>query len=214
MSLFEPNRLPGYDRVDGGQRVDYGLHGELHGTRYGNWETLVGQSYRFEKNDFFQPGSGLNDRLSDVVGRLSLTPNANLDLAYRFRFDKSDLAARRQEATVSMGPASLRASLSFIAFHPGAAGVAATSGDQIGGAVTAELTRYWSVAVNDLRSFGSGGATISSGFSATYRDDCIAVVGSVVQSGIQVGDVKPGVSVLLTVVFKNLGEVSEGVSPE
>ncbi|MGH7088811.1 MAG: LPS-assembly protein LptD [Stellaceae bacterium] len=214
MSLFVPNRLPGYDRVDSGQRVDYGLHGELHGTRYGDWETLVGQSYRFDKNDFFQPGSGLNDRLSDIVGRLSLTPNASLDLTYRFRFDKSDFAARRQEATVSTGPASLRASLSFIAFHPGAAGAADTSGDQIGGTISAQLTRYWSIAVNDLRSFGSGAATISSGFSATYRDDCIAVVGSVVQNGIRVGDVNPGVSVLFTLVFKNLGEVSEGVTPE
>jgi hypothetical protein len=34
------------------------------------------------------------------------------------------------------------------------------------------------------------------------------------QSGIRVGDVRPGVSVLLTLVFKNLGEVGEKLLSE
>ena len=92
MSLFVPNRLPGYDRVDSGQRVDYGVHGELHSESYGTWETLVGQSYRAERNSIFQPGSGLDDRLSDIVGRVVLTPNPFVDVTYRFRLDKDDLA--------------------------------------------------------------------------------------------------------------------------
>ena len=35
----------------------------------------------------------------------------------------------------------------------------------------------------------------------------MAFIGSVTQSGVRNGDVTPGVSVLFSVVFKNLGEV-------
>ena len=35
-----------------------------------------------------------------------------------------------------------------------------------------------------------------------------------IQSGIRVGDVRPGVSVLVTFVFKNLGEIGERVLSE
>jgi LPS-assembly protein len=220
MSLFVPNRLPGYDLVDSGQRVDYGLHGELQTHGWGNWETLVGQSYRFQRSTVFAPGSGLDDRLSDIVGRAAVVTGTALDFLYRFRLDKSDLAMRRQEIQVSTGPKSLRASVSFISISatpassaisasPGTSGIPA--GNQIGVAINAELTRTWSLALNDTRSFGSGGATIGAGVSLTYRDDCFAVVTALTQSGIRVGDVRPGVSVLVTLVFKNLGEVGERV---
>ena len=211
MSLFVPNRLPGYDRVDSGQRVDYGLHGTLHTSSVGNWETLVGQSYRMQHDTQFQPGSGLDGRLSDIVGRVVATPNAYLDFLYRFRLDKSDLAMRRQEAEVRAGPSSLRTTLTYISIAtiPGTSPI--PGGNQIGLAIDAQLTRYWSLSLNDTRSIGSGGETLSSGFAVTYRDDCFAVITSVTQSGIRVGDVHPGVSVLLTLVFKNLGEVGERV---
>ena len=73
--------------------------------------------------------------------------------------------------------------------------------------LTAALPRYWSVALNDTRNISSGGATINSGVALTYRDDCFSMTTSVTQSGISIGDVTPGVTVLLTFVFKNLGEL-------
>jgi LPS-assembly protein len=211
-----PNRLPGYDRVDSGQRVDYGLHGELHSDSYGSWETLIGQSYRFEKSTIFQPGSGLDEKVSDIVGRVILTPNPFLDVIYRFRLNKDDFAARRQEVAIKGGPASLRATLSFvrIAPVPGTTTSPVQTTDQIGASIAAELTRFWSVALTDIRSIGNGGSTINSGIAVTYRDDCFSVVTSVTQSGIRVGDLRPGVSVLLTLIFKNLGEVGERLLSE
>ncbi|HUB97291.1 MAG TPA: LPS assembly protein LptD [Stellaceae bacterium] len=218
MSLFVPNRLPGYDRVDSGQRVDYGMHGEIRTTDYGDFESLIGESYRLQQNDVvFEPGSGLNDRLSDIVGRVAAIPNRFVDFVYRFRVSKSDFAAERQEASIEAGPDSIKGSLSFISIQPVQGLTSETSepaGNQIAATLKAQLTQYWSVALNDTKAIGNGGATINSGVAVTYRDDCLAVVGSIVQSGIQVGDVRPGVSVLLTVIFKNLGEVGERVLSE
>ncbi len=215
-SLFVPNRLPGYDRVDSGQRVDYGLHGELSRATGQTFETLVGQSYSFETNNIFPAGSGLDTRLSDFVGRAVVSPNTFFDVFYRFRLNKSDFAARRQEAGVTAGPETLRVSASYIAIQPNVNTVTTTvpTSSQISAALTAQLTRYWSVALTDTRSIGGGGTTINSGLTATYHDDCFAVVTAVTQSGIRVGDVRPGVSVLVTLVFKNLGEIGERVLSE
>jgi hypothetical protein len=43
--------------------------------------------------------------------------------------------------------------------------------------------------------------------AAIYQDECMAFIGSVTQSGIRSGDITPGVSVMFSVVFKNLGEI-------
>ena len=43
--------------------------------------------------------------------------------------------------------------------------------------------------------------------AAIYQDECMSFIGSVTQSGIRSGDVTPGVSVMFSVVFKNLGEI-------
>src|SRR5665213_531265 len=221
-SLFRPNRLPGYDRVDSGQRADYGLHGGIYNTRYGSSSFLVGQSYRLQHQSPFTIGSGLETPLSDIVGRTVISPTDELDFFYRFRLNKSDLAMRRQETGLTAGPQNLRLSASFIAFNgvPTLTQIPANqinfgtpifttilSTDQVSVALNATLTRYWSIALHDTRSFSGGGTTINSGVALTYRDDCFAITSSIEQSGIRIGDVHPGVTMLLSFVFKNLGEL-------
>jgi LPS-assembly protein len=210
-SLFRPNRLPGYDLVDSGQRVDYGLHVGIYNNIYGSSNLLVGQSYRLEKSSPFLLGSGLEDQLSDVVGRLAVSPSDEFDLFYRLRLDHNDLAMRRQEAGFNVGPPNLQfgASLISVSNIPGL--TALQTGTQISANLTAALTRYWSLRLNDTRNISSGGATIYSGLSLIYQDDCFAIKTTIQQSGIRVGDVTPGVDVLVTFVFKNLGEIDEKV---
>src|SRR5271166_1699284 len=55
-------------------------------------------------------------------------------------------------------------------------------------------------------------ASLYASLSAIYQDECMAFIGSVTQSGIRNGDVTPGVSVLFSVVFKNLGEIGGTVA--
>ena len=212
-SLFRPDRLPGYDRVDSGQRVDYALHTGIYNAEYGSSSLLIGQSYRFEKSSLFDVGSGLENQRSDVVGGLLLSPSTFLDLYYRMRLDHASLAMRRQETGFSVGPTNLRVSGSFISFKsvPGLTSPLEL-GDQISVSVSAALTQYWFLGVHDTRNVSEGGNTIYSGVDLTYRDDCLAITTSLQQSGVQLGDVHPGVSLLVTFVFKNLGEVGTKVA--
>ncbi len=229
--LFRRDRLAGYDILDTGQRVDYGTKLGLYDKDGGSYRLLIGQSYRAQPNLFLPLGSGAENRLSDVVGRMVLSPNSYLDLIYRFRFDTSPLADRVQQVGVSAGPASLRVSSSFVYLPAELQSQVVTNPttgqnvlygkrEQLTFGATAKLTRYWSLQaaqtinltssttlVNGVATPPASSASLNASLAAIYQDECMAFIGSVTQSGIRNGDVTPGVAVLFSVVFKNLGEI-------
>ncbi|HKF72445.1 MAG TPA: LPS assembly protein LptD [Stellaceae bacterium] len=206
-SLFVMNRFPGYDRVDSGQRIDYGLTGGIYGDRGGSTRFLVGESYRLQRNGPFLPGSGLNTQRSDVVGRLSVSPQPYLDLVYRFRLDSQSLASRRQEIDALGGPRSLRLKIGYINIAQDPLVPDLQKRHQITGQAIAQLSQYWSVALFGTRDIGSSTNTLNSGVAATYRDECLSFSAAVTHVGTRDRDVRPGTTVLFSVIFKNLGEV-------
>jgi LPS-assembly protein len=185
---------------------------------------------------FLPLGSGAENRLSDVVGRVVLSPVSYLDLIYRFRFDTSPFADRVQQVGMNAGPPSLRVSGSFIYLPPQLQSQVVTNPatgqnvlygkrEQLTFNLTAKLTHYWSLQaaqtinltnsttfVNGVATPSASGASLYASLSAIYQDECMAFIGSVTQSGIRNGDVTPGVSVLFSVVFKNLGEIGGTVA--
>ncbi len=112
-NLFSLNRYPGIDRLEGGERAVAGLHTAwyLNGTTF---DSLIGQSYQPAKDNNFPAASGLHDQVSDVVARASLSPTPWLDLTYRTRLDKSDLATRFADATSAVGNSALRVTAGYI----------------------------------------------------------------------------------------------------
>ena len=229
--LFRPDRLSGYDLLDTGQRVDYGMKLGLYNKEGGNYRLLIGQSWRAQPNPFLPPGSGAAQRLSDVVGRMVLSPNAYLDLIYRFRLDKSTLSNHTQEVGVSAGPQNFRVGINYLLIPPQqqnevainpATGQSILYGrrEQLTLNLQTRVTRYWSLAgsetlnltnstnlVNGVPQPQSNSNSLYATLAAIYQDECMAFVGSVAQSGIRTGDVTPGITVMFSVVFKNLGEV-------
>jgi LPS-assembly protein len=229
--LFRADRLAGYDLLDTGQRVDYGLKLALNNKDGGNYRMLMGQSLRAQPNLFLPPASGAAQRLSDVVGRVVLSPNSYLDLIYRFRLDKSTLGNRTQEIGLSAGPANLRAGVNYLLVPAQQQSQVVTSPvtgqsvlfgkrEQLTVSLSGKLTRYWSLAgsetinltnssnlINGVSTPQSNSTSLYASLAAIYQDECMAFVSSVTQSGIRSGDVTPGVSVMFSVVFKNLGEI-------
>ncbi|HEX6443345.1 MAG TPA: LPS assembly protein LptD [Stellaceae bacterium] len=234
--LFRPDRLAGYDVLDTGQRVDYGLKGGLYDQDGGSYRFLVGQSLRAQPNPFLPPASGAAQRLSDVVGRVVLQPTSYLDLIYRFRMDKSSLSNRTQEVGVNIGPQSLRVGANFLLIPAQQLSDVVTDPvtgqtivygkrEQLTLNATAKLTRYWSLAgsetvnltdssnlINGIVTPQSSNKSLYSTLAAIYQDECMAFIGAITQSGIRSGDVTPGLSVMFSVVFKNLGEFGGNIA--
>jgi LPS-assembly protein len=206
--LFVGNRWPGYDRVDGGQRVDYGLHAGLFNPVAGSTQFLIGESYRFQNSTQFPLGTGLDNRRSDVVGRVTVAPSGYFSVFYRARLDSQDLAMRRQEVGAYGGVANLNGSISYIATSAIPSQPTVLPANQISLGLNFALTDKWSGQVTQTQNLNQGATALNSAFRLTYRDDCLSVTGSIQRSAISVGDVKPGVSFVLTFVFRDLGDIS------
>ena len=177
-NLFALNRYPGIDRLEGGLRANVGLHTNWNwnGTVF---DGLVGQSYREHKDDTFPVGSGLENHVSDIVARGTLTPSSWLDLTSRFRFDKSNFNVHFAEGLASVGQPILRVTGGYIysntdpyylytAATPPAAYF--TPRNEITLGASSHIGR-WSFSAYGRRDLQNS-QMIAAGVHATYEDEC------------------------------------------
>jgi LPS-assembly protein len=119
-TLFQLNRFQGYDRFDGGVRVNAALRGEwdiVLGTKI---EALVGASYQqhIDANLYpeFQPWNGFEagQHLSDIVTRFSVIPSKWVDFTVRTRIDHDNGDIRFADAITNFGPPVARFNVGFL----------------------------------------------------------------------------------------------------
>jgi LPS-assembly protein len=113
-NLFDLNRYPGIDRLEGGTRVDYAMHAAWYLPQGAFLDGLIGQSYRLHKDNDYLPDSGLNDNVSDIVGRFTVAPSPFFNLTYRTRLSHDDLGARMIDATANVGTHALNFSGGYL----------------------------------------------------------------------------------------------------
>lgn len=98
LNLFEGNRFPGEDLQDTGTRVTYGLGGGMYKFNGAEIKGFLGQSYRFDDDNVFPQGSGLEDNRSDYVGSIHVNlfdPDIFAD--YRVQLNQDDFSPQRHE---------------------------------------------------------------------------------------------------------------------
>jgi LPS-assembly protein len=104
-NLFRANKFAGWDRVEGGGRLNVGAQYTAQFNQGGYINVLLGQSYHlFGLNSFAVASptntgldSGLDKARSDYVARVIYQPNSLLTLSSRFRFDEADYTLQRSE---------------------------------------------------------------------------------------------------------------------
>ncbi len=216
-NLFALNRLPGYDRMEEGVRVVYGVEWSLQ--RPGmQVNAVVGQSYRFDdERDFLPEGTGLGNRTSDVVGRFDLKLRNFIRYTHRFRLDKDNLAVRRNEVDITIGGRQTYAQVGYLRLNrdigPEVEDLQDREELRVAGRV--RVARYWSVfgaAVVDLSNAEEDPRLQSDGFEpirtrlgVAYEDDCLELGVTWRRDYIPVGDAQRGDTFLLRVALRNLG---------
>lgn len=103
-TLFSDNRFSGYDLWENGTFSDYGVRWSAFNNEDGqNAEIFVGQAYDFTDRAATDVNSGYHHGASDYVGRIGYNNNKWLDIASRFRLDRTDLALRHFETSLHIG---------------------------------------------------------------------------------------------------------------
>lgn len=209
-NLFRDNRFDGFDRIDSGIRVNYGLNWVISGRDKGDASVFIGQSYRPRTNSTFGIASGLEDNFSDFVGRVQVTPAKYLNLLYRTQFSPDNLNPKRNEITASFGTPALNFNTNYI-FIDQQQDSEFAGREEISGSIVSKFNENWSTSMsarhdlddNDLRSVG---------LQVVYEDECVKFTTQFTRSIFEDRDIKPTDSVTFTLVLKTLGEVRTGTS--
>jgi LPS-assembly protein len=216
INLFSENRFPGLDRVEGGQHVSYGFRYGLYAPDGASATFFLGQSYRFEEDDDFPESSGLRDKVSDYVGRVTLHPGPYFNLDWRFRLDKDNFYSRRQFIQATSTPAewlNLNVNYSLLDDKGPDDDGNTFNQQQLGAGGSAKITDYWTLStgltydIEKMRPF-------TYNLGAQYQDECFTFGVTVQRRFTTAEDQKEGYSFFLTLNLKNLGEVPVKLSGE
>ncbi len=216
-NLFALNRFPGYDRFEDSARITYGVEWGLDRPGLAI-NAVVGQSYRLNnKPELFPQGTGLSDRLSDVVGRTTVAWRDFVRFTHRYRLDKDNLAVRRNEIDARVGSRSTYGEVGYLRLNRDIISLAEDLRDReevrVGGRV--QVTRYWSLfgsAIIDLSDKTDDPSYTTDGFTPirhrlgiAYEDDCITLGVTWRRDYEATGDARRGNSFQLRLAIRNLG---------
>ncbi|HZP20548.1 MAG TPA: LPS-assembly protein LptD [Bauldia sp.] len=210
--LFALDKFSGYDRVEGGTRLNAGIR---YTGDFGNGMTasaLFGQSYQLAgKNSYAQPDvadagkySGLETKTSDFVGSLVFDTGLGARFFANARFDDKSFAMERGEvaATTNFGPITASARYLYLKQDPNAGVVVPQS--VVGAEASVEVLDNW-------RLFGSIAYDVKStnlardSFGIAFDNSCLTL--SVAYNETRNSDI-PSRNLTFRVLLRTLGDTS------
>ena len=84
------------------------------------------------------------------------------------------------------------------------------AGKQIRFTLSSNFIENWSASISTTRELGRRGGTLVNSGTLTYSDECFIFSHSLSKTFYVDKDVKPGITYIFRIVFKNLGEISQG----
>ena len=216
-NLFALNRFPGYDRVEDGSRVTWGVDWELQRPGW-RIKSTIGQSFRLDAPapGLFPEGTGLSEEVTDFVGRTEVRFRNLVQFTHRFRLDKDNFAIRRNEIDATIGSRRTYAEIGYLRLNRDIATVEdLRDREELRAAARIAIGRKWSM-------FGSGVFNLTDreedpvfqpdGFQPirtrlgiAYADDCIEFGATWRRDFIDAGDARRGNAFQLFFALRNLG---------
>ena len=202
-NIFSNNRYPGKDRIESGSRLAYGIKGGFYGNNGTNSTFIVGQSYNFNKNKQSITGLEKDRNKSDIVCRLTISPNKYFDLLYKTRLNMENLKPKRNEISVIGGIPEIQASINYILFEETEE---FPKREEIYAGLTSKISKRWTAHINTRRDLGADEGMRSWGASLTYNCDCLDFSIDYKRTYTKDRDVPPEESMYIRFIFKSLGE--------
>lgn len=207
-NIFNPNRFPGYDRIEDNVHATYGLRTGIYNYKGHKGEIFLGQSYRFDDEDNpFQNGSGLEERESDFVGSVTAELGGRFRLNYGLQLKNDTLTSQRHEVDMGavIGPANITARYFY------ADALEGTNLDrrreQMRGGVRYRLSDAWTAyggAQYDLARETEGLRQVVYGFE--YEGQCVNFSANAKRNITRNSSGDSGTQIIFRVGLKNIGE--------
>jgi LPS-assembly protein len=212
-NLFEINKYSGYDRVEGGGRVNAGLQytAQLNGA--GTVNALFGQSYHlFGLNSFAQADmantgldSGLDTTRSDYVARLTYQPDSVYTLSSHYRFAETDFEVRRFELQGGAKYERLNLAALYGRYAPQPLLGYTDWREAVVGSTGLKISSNWSVSAA-VRYDLINEKIDTTNFGIKYLDDCFGLSVNYVTDYTESGNAENVHKVLFKIDLRTLGE--------
>jgi LPS-assembly protein len=204
-NLLSKNRFAGIDKWEGGPRVNFGIRTSIYGASGGYTTAMLGQSWRLKADSTFGDRTGLEDKRSDYVGRLLVSPSKYVDYVHRLRLDRDSLTIRRNEFDLSLGPDSWKFNVGYLSLSQELAAIGLASREEIRFSGNVELTKFWSTSAHSRRDLTDDGGSINHGLGLVYEDECIVFSSEYERTFTLDRDIRPASTFFFKFSLKHMG---------
>lgn len=208
-NLFLDDRFSGYDRYEGGARVNAGLLYSLLGDNGGFIKASIGESFHVAGENSFTSGSGLNGPASDLVAALAVQPNDSLQLSYQIRVEEDLSAVNTQEISASLILDRIAGSLSYADVVAAPDYGRPNHEQQIWGDAIYRLSEGWNL-FGGFRYDLEAGRFMEKSLGVEYDCDCMKARLTYTEKSFDESDIEAGKTIKLSVEFRTIGTVGGG----
>ncbi len=214
-NLFSFDRFPGLDVWEEGPRANVGIQYATYGRNF-SAGVLLGQSLRLRPQTEFPNGSGLEDEISDYVGRITFRAGNIIDLTHRFRLDRRSLEFSRNEIDLDIQTKYIGVTAGYVSIEPQISDpepglldpvTVIEDREEIRLEGRGRFTENWSVTGGARRDLENG-QMINNFASLIYRNECTVIEGLYRRTFTQDRDVAPETSILFR--FRILNSPTSG----
>ncbi|MBM3567636.1 MAG: LPS-assembly protein LptD [Alphaproteobacteria bacterium] len=203
-SLFDANRFPGQDRIEGGPRANYGLRFALHDAEGGYASILAGQSFRARDDDTFARGSGLENQRSDYVGAIRIVPSDRVQYIQRVRVSEDNGDVLRNEGYLIAGPTAFKITLGYVRLDRDRTSPELDAREELFAALNARIDDQWSLRA-ETRDDLQLDRFVRNSVGVVYKDECVTFTFGIERNYTRDRDVEPSTSIRFRIYLRNLG---------
>ncbi len=214
--LFDINKFSGWDQMETGTRTNFGVQTTMQTNSGLTFRTVAGESIQLAGPNAFATyvssgaagdpyyNSGLENALSDYVLGTYVDYKNLFRAVAQLRFNEKDLSLDDQAYSLQTKLGFLQAGVSYEAM-PAQPYFGFPARQEVSGFGALKLTDQWSI-YGDLRYDFELGMFIRDSVGIQYADECVIYGISYQQTNVQIQDIKPDTSVLLSIGIKGFGQ--------
>lgn len=209
-NLFLPNRFYGYDQVDRGSRVVYGVHNRHYFEGGRKIFFFLGQTVRLDRKQVLPDEAGEDRNASDLVASARLVHEKWFSAQSRFLISRKSGDIRVAESDVSIRSPWFEVSAGHNHYSAKYT-INRRVISQLNWQLRTPIINKVSVGFQEVRNLKSNETNpplLSREADITYHHQCLAVTLRYVRSDYKDRDLKPSHKVLVALNFKNLGTIT------
>lgn len=199
-NIFATQRMPGYDTIDSGSRVAYGLRSHMLFPEGETFDAMLAQSYNADETPF--PNSRvLGEEFSDYIGRVGFS-YAPVSVSYRFALDRDTYAATRSEVWGSYIQPRFQLTGAYLTVKNSPY---ISDSEEVFGTALVKLDDTWSLYGNGRRDLNFD-SMVSAAGGIIYANECFSLLTQMQRVYTRDRDIEPSSEVSIRLGFKNFGE--------